>query len=367
MCTTWLGVCSTGMMVGLMAVAASPRTMSRAMVPDRIVQRVSTAVPVQRREPGDLLKHHESGTRGPEAVSSGRGDPGGISYGTYQMSRNSGHAQAFVRRYYPDRFHGLRAGTPEFTRAWREVALADREGMIRNERIYMRETHYEPLVRRVEKDLHISVEGRSDAVRDMIWSVATQHGPNTRLVERAVRQARRVDPERPLSDEAFIRAVYAERSRVRDGRMAYFPGCDSTVQASVARRFRNEEREVLDAMREDLARARPDAPRSGTVPAHAAGPRARKQAVPPALGREQLAAGKMEMRVKPAGGRSIREVIRSMVADPGAAAEAIRDAARNARTAALAGEAVRDIKAGLGDDAGKALCTKACGEAEAPR
>lgn len=45
---------------------------------------------------GALSERFESGERGPGAVSSGKGDPGGVSYGIWQLSSRAGTAAAFM-------------------------------------------------------------------------------------------------------------------------------------------------------------------------------------------------------------------------------------------------------------------------------
>src|SRR5437868_13354131 len=71
---------------------------------------------------GSLSEKYESGNRGPGTVSTGKGDPGGVSYGTYQLSSRVGRADAFVKKYYPEEFKGLKAGTPDFTARWQKLA-----------------------------------------------------------------------------------------------------------------------------------------------------------------------------------------------------------------------------------------------------
>lgn len=71
-------------------------------------------------ELGSLSKRWESGAAGPYAVSSGQGDPGGVSYGSYQFASNRGTVEPFVETLPPEiqeNFEGLTPGTPEYTAA----------------------------------------------------------------------------------------------------------------------------------------------------------------------------------------------------------------------------------------------------------
>src|SRR5213080_3043905 len=87
---------------------------------------------------GALSEKYESGGRGPETVSTGKGDLGGVSYGTYQLSSKFGRADAFVKKYYPDQFQGLKAGTPEFTAKWKDVAKQDAKTFHAHEHEYIK-------------------------------------------------------------------------------------------------------------------------------------------------------------------------------------------------------------------------------------
>src|SRR6516165_2314194 len=82
---------------------------------------------------GKLSEKYESGGRGPATVSTGVGDPGGVSYGTYQLASKIGRADEFVRQYYPEEFKGLKGGSPEFTKKWKELADKDPTGLRKNE------------------------------------------------------------------------------------------------------------------------------------------------------------------------------------------------------------------------------------------
>jgi hypothetical protein len=75
---------------------------------------------------GRLSEKYETGGRGPGTVSSGSGDAGGVSYGSYQMtSRNGGTVGRFVSQPgfpWQETFQGLEPGSDEFTTAWRTLA-----------------------------------------------------------------------------------------------------------------------------------------------------------------------------------------------------------------------------------------------------
>jgi Type VI secretion system spike protein VgrG3-like, C-terminal len=202
---------------------------------------------------GKLSEKYESGGRGPATVSTGKGDRGGVSYGTYQLASKVGRADEFVRKYYSEEFKGLKGGSDEFTARWKKLAADDPKGLRANEHRFIQETHYDPLAQRVEKKLGIALDERSHALRDVIWSTAVQHGPNTNVVDMAVKPLLKEKPIEELSDEQIIRAIYAERGRKDEsGGLARFRGNSDEVQQAVAGRFENEMRDALEALTKEL-------------------------------------------------------------------------------------------------------------------
>jgi hypothetical protein len=205
---------------------------------------------------GKLSEKYESGGRGPGTVSTGRGDPGGVSYGTYQLASKIGRADAFVKRYYPEEFKGLKGGTPEFTAKWKELAAKDANGLRKNEHEYIKETHYDPQVKKLEAELKLDVMTRSGALRDVIWSVAVQHGPRTDLIVTAVKPLLANTDLDELTDDAIIRAVYAERGRKdKDGKLVRFRSVGEEIIPALTRRFENEMKDALELLKRQQSRA----------------------------------------------------------------------------------------------------------------
>jgi Type VI secretion system spike protein VgrG3-like, C-terminal len=199
---------------------------------------------------GKLSEKYESGGRGPSTVSSGKGDPGGVSYGTYQLASKIGRADEFVKKYYPDEFKGLKGGTEEFTRKWKELADADATTLRKNEHAYIKETHYDPQAKKLAKDLNLDVAKRSVAFRDVVWSVAVQHGPNTDVIVKALQPLLKDKKLDDLTDEDIIRAVYAERGRKdNDGKLVRFKGVSADWIPALTRRFENELKDALELLK----------------------------------------------------------------------------------------------------------------------
>ena len=77
---------------------------------------------------GSLSAKYETSGRGPGTVSTGAGDPGGVSYGSYQMASKRGVVQSFVTQSdfrWRSQFANLTAGTAAFTAKWKEIAASE--------------------------------------------------------------------------------------------------------------------------------------------------------------------------------------------------------------------------------------------------
>ncbi|EIC30569.1 MULTISPECIES: chitosanase [Methylomicrobium] len=124
---------------------------------------------------GQTSKFFESGKGGAGTVSSGKGDLGGASYGTYQLSSKQGTLQKFLKSSsYGAQFEGLTPGTKEFNQRWKEVAQQDPTfGSAQHD--FIKQTHYDPALAGLKK-AGIDLSGRGAAVQDSLWSTSVQFG-----------------------------------------------------------------------------------------------------------------------------------------------------------------------------------------------
>lgn len=201
---------------------------------------------------GGLSEQYESGGRGPGTVSSGAGDPGGVSYGTYQLAGNMNRPQQFLANEgsrWAAEFNGATPGTAAFTATWRAIVAREPEAFGAAQHDYIQRTHYQVQADQVQTQTGVDVTARSAALRDVVWSTSVQHGPETQVVARAVANVRAqgVSPsDGQAYDRALINAIYDERGRRNDnGGLAYFSSSSASVQASVANRFADERRDAL--------------------------------------------------------------------------------------------------------------------------
>lgn len=200
---------------------------------------------------GRLSAKYESGGRGSETVSTGIGDPGGVSYGTYQLASALGNADRFVQKYYASEFKGLKGGTPEFTAAWKKLVAKDPDEFHRNEHEFIKQTHYDPQAKLIGSELGIDLDNRSAALRDVVWSCAVHHGPNSKLIVTASKNVPAgIDIRSPMSDTELIKAIYAERGRIdSQGKLVYFQGVTDSLKPGLTSRFKSELVDALEMLR----------------------------------------------------------------------------------------------------------------------
>jgi hypothetical protein len=181
-------------------------------------------------------------------VSTGAGDPGGVSYGSYQMASKMGVPTKFVTQAgFPWRqdFANLVAGTAAFTAVWKKIAAEQTQAFQKAQHEYIKKTHYDLLCAKVLNDSSLDVNTRSRAVQNVVWSTAVQHGPATPIVSRACATLSCKSTDANY-DELLIRAIYAERGKRKpDGNLAYFSKSSSSVQTGVANRFKSELQDAL--------------------------------------------------------------------------------------------------------------------------
>ncbi len=181
---------------------------------DIALQSPASSVP---RRLGALSECFESGGRGPGTVSGGQGDPGGVSYGTYQLASRTGTVARFIAAEgaaWASDFHGAEPGNTTFSRIWGEIAGREPDAFAAAQHAYIERTHYRPAVDAVLHETGLDLGARHPAVCDGTWSVAVQHGRAARILIGAVAQADENASREAASgyDRALLNAIYAHRT-----------------------------------------------------------------------------------------------------------------------------------------------------------
>lgn len=124
---------------------------------------------------GQTSSRYETGGRGAGTVSTGIGDNGGVSYGSYQLSTNEGTVREFLDfdATYAARFKGLTPGTKAFNQQWETLAKEDPVGFHAAQHGFIQHKFYDVQTARLQV-AGIDLGQRGPAVQDMLWSTAVQ-------------------------------------------------------------------------------------------------------------------------------------------------------------------------------------------------
>jgi RHS repeat-associated protein len=192
---------------------------------------------------GKLSESYES--RGVGDVSTGNGDAGGVSYGSWQLASKKHRPSEFLAaegQKYAAEFGGAKEGSGEFTSTWKKIAKREPEEFKNAQHGYIKRTHYDVVVASIKRGLGLDINNRSSVLQDVIWSTAVQHGPGNKIVQNALAG----QDLTKLSDADIISLIYDERGRVgENGNLVYFSNNSAKVQAGVKGRFKSEKKAAL--------------------------------------------------------------------------------------------------------------------------
>lgn len=195
---------------------------------------------------GKLSERYESGGRGPGTVSSGVNDPGGVSYGTYQLASKTGTLGDFLEaegKPWRDQLPAT-PGSSAFSAIWKAIAAREPEKFGDAQHAFIERTHYRPCVNAVKAATGFDIDARSLAVRDAVWSIAVQHGRAAQIVTTAVRAPGAVN-----SDRALVNALYDARTAYVRGLLAKASGGNAaTFKTLVDSRYPDERRRALEML-----------------------------------------------------------------------------------------------------------------------
>lgn len=177
----------------------------------------------RQRDIGTLsAKYEATKLGGPGTISSGRGDPGRVSYGTFQLSSSKRKIHDFIASPeaapWADQFRGKLPVTKPFDDRWRAIAARDPAAFEAAQLAFIVRTNYSQGAEKVRRDAGYDLEGASSAVRQAFFSTAVQHGPTGggALLARAVQSVdgkmQRTDPR---YESTLINALYDFRTEQR--------------------------------------------------------------------------------------------------------------------------------------------------------
>lgn len=198
---------------------------------------------------GDLSAKYESNGN-PGTVSTGYGDAGGVSYGTYQLATNTGSVNSFIKwlqvkgHTYGTSLSKYTPGSAEFTALWKQIAAIDPGGFLQLQHDYIQYAYYEPAVRKL-KGAFFNAEKHTEVMQDVIWSRAVQYGTGY-IVEMFEEAAATLGypnlsyVDAPNFDADMIKAIYLNVCKTP----AWTNGSPS-LRSGLYSRFENECKDAL--------------------------------------------------------------------------------------------------------------------------
>lgn len=186
---------------------------------------------------GKVAATFESGGD-PGAVSSGKGDAGGKSFGAFQLSSKTGSLQAFLNKTgYGKHFEGMDLKNPgkEVEDKWKQLA-SDPE-FIKAQSQYAKEKYFDPHMAMLKKN-GIDLSGKGRAVDELILSTANQYGANSSVLMNAFK-GKNVSQMEP---EEIIRLAQEYKAGSTG---SYFASSSEAVRAGVRNRIAKEKQMLL--------------------------------------------------------------------------------------------------------------------------
>ncbi len=183
---------------------------------------------------GWVSAKYESGGLGCGAVSTGHSDPGGVSFGTYQLSSTAGTLQKFLAasKYYL-KFAGMPAGQSAFNAQWKHLAATD-PLFCQAQHDFIKATHFDP----VRTYFLTKGDTSSCAIDEALWSASVQHGyvGNKIIIDNAYNNI--CDN---YTDIDLIKSLYHARNNYIDGIAAL----SDAMKLSIHNRYTAELADIL--------------------------------------------------------------------------------------------------------------------------
>ena len=190
---------------------------------------------------GDYVKQFESGDAGPRSISSGSGDYGGVSFGTYQFpsynkTPSGGLLQKFWETYYAKDYPNVTPGNNQaFKDAWLDAVNKDEKTFHKREWMISKDGDYMTAKNLLKQQFNYDPDKDSRAAQEAIWSTALQ-GPG--IVPGNYKRAFGSVDSTSMDDAEWVKKFYQAK---RDMIPQNFRSSSASVQSGVRNRYINEE------------------------------------------------------------------------------------------------------------------------------
>lgn len=163
---------------------------------------------------GWIAESQETPGGGVHTVSTGRSDPGGVSYGANQLSSRAGTMGMFLEspegQPFSNHFEGARPGSEDFGRRYHELVSRQGNELDQAQHDFLYRTHFLPASDFADK---LGFDITSRPLQEAIWSMSTQHSPQgwREILNNAV-TAGALDQQ----GEDQLRTLYEQRGNYAD-------------------------------------------------------------------------------------------------------------------------------------------------------
>lgn len=193
---------------------------------------------------GKYVARFESGNKGPSMISSGKGDNGGVSFGSYQfpsykkeIASSDSMLSKFWNKYYASKYPGVNPGDNQaFKDAWRKEADADSDGFFKNEHEFIADLYYVPFRNKVKNI--VDLDNYDRAAQEAAWSTAVQFGSGNTVFDKAFGGQN----QSATAPTDFINRLQDYK---RDSVNTRFKSSSASVRQSIANRHNRDERSIL--------------------------------------------------------------------------------------------------------------------------
>jgi hypothetical protein len=201
----------------------------------------------------NMLKKRETGGKGPTTV-----DPGIVNeewaFGSYQMITDT--AKSFLKEYdLLDKFHGLQEKSQQWADKWVEVVKTTGTGAFKGmEDMFMVKSHFLPFIEKLKDSIGVNFAELPSKFQEYLLSLANIHGVENEqrgtgaipLLRKAFKD---VKDKSSLTLDDMLGRIHGERTRMRDGRLAYYTKTPENVLSGVREGLERERNEVLEQLK----------------------------------------------------------------------------------------------------------------------
>lgn len=135
---------------------------------------------------GDISAYFESGNNGRSVgtISYNKSDPGGKSYGKYQIATKTGTLKKYIAwSIYNAEFQGVHPASSEFDAIWKRLAAEHPIEFEQDQYNFIKTTHYNPVERAAKP---MGFDTNNFGVQEALFSIGVQHGGYKTILREAV-------------------------------------------------------------------------------------------------------------------------------------------------------------------------------------